>query len=80
MTSHKGQTKKIEGAPKVLCSKYGAILTIISGVTIFWKNIFLWSAAILKVSVEPNRFSNLTGLRTLTSGQKQNVSPSYGDT
>ena len=35
MTSHQGQSKKIEGAPKVLCPKYGAILTIISGVTIF---------------------------------------------
>ena len=41
------KVRKIEGAPMVpLCPKYGAILTIISRV--------------LKVSVEPNRLSNLT--------------------
>ena len=32
------KSRKIEGAPKVpLCTKYGAIPTIISGVTAFWK-------------------------------------------
>ena len=50
---------KIEGAPKILCNSdyyfqsYG-ILEKIAHVS------FLWSSAILKVSVEPNWFSNLT--------------------
>ena len=60
----KVKVSKIEGAPMVpLCLKFGAIPTIIYKVTAFWKKmahvIFLWSAAILKVSVEPYRFSNI---------------------
>ena len=64
VTSHQGQSIKIEGAPMVpLSLKFGAIPTIIYKVTAFWKKIahviYLWSAAILKVSVEPYRFSNI---------------------
>ena len=61
----RSKVKRIEGAPKVpLCTKYGAIPTIISGVMTFWKKmahaIFFRSASILKVLVWPNWFSNLS--------------------
>ena len=59
----KVKVSKIEGAPMVpLCLKFGAISTYLQSYGILKKMahvIFLWSAAILKVSVEPYRFSNI---------------------